>query len=214
MTQQIEEAPAEQSGFLRAIRLFIAVTLAIFTVGIVVGFGAATAESGVIKWKGVAIVAAAVLVLGSISFWLFRKGIAGEWLPRSPRQRTNRLVIYGTIAVGMVAGMLLQLGEQKAGGTVNFLPYDVPLHPAVAIGLLAGMPLLAWLYYRWHQSADEHDLAAYNFGGMLSLYAFFFLSICWWIAWRGGLTVEPQGYAIFWTVIIVWGAGWMWRRYR
>lgn len=214
MMQQNEDMPREQSALARIVRLVVGGLLVIFTIGVVAGFGMASHEKGDVSLKGIALVSLIVLLCGSLAWWLLRKGSEGEWLPRSPRQRTNRMVLYGTVALGVVAGFLMQLGEQRAPGDFNILPYDAPLNPAVALALLIAMPLLGWLYYRWHQSADEHDLDAYNFGGMLSLYAFFFLSIGWWIAWRGGFVPEPQGYAVFWTVIIVWSLGWMWRRYR
>lgn len=214
MMQQNEDAPREQSTLARILRLFIGGLLVVFTIGVVAGFGMASQEKGEVTLKGIAVVSLVVLLCGSLAWWLLRKGSEGEWLPRSPRQRTNRIVLYGTVALGAVAGFLFQLGDQRAPGDASLLAYDTPLDPTVALVLLAAMPLLGWLYCRWHQSADEHDLAAYNFGGMLALYAFFFLSIGWWIAWRGGFVAEPQGYAIFWVVIIVWSLGWMWRRYR
>ncbi|PLK25931.1 hypothetical protein [Novosphingobium sp. TH158] len=214
MTEQIDVKGAEPSPLFRAFAIIFAVLIGIFTLGMIGGFAYASIERGSASWKGIAIVVPLALLLGYCSWWLLRKGVAGDWLPRSPRQRANRLVLYSTMAVGVVAGILLQIGEQEMGGSTSFLGYDTPLDPAVAIGLLATLPVIAWLYYRWHQSADEHDQAAYNFGGMLSLYTYFFASIGWWIAWRGGLADEPDGFAIFWAVIIVWSLGWVWKRFR
>lgn len=215
MTDHVEMAPAEQSVFARVFRIFCAFVLAVFSLGVLTGFIKASVDAGAPSWKGIAIVGLMVPALLYGAWRLFRKGAEGDWLPRSPRRRTNRIVLYATLGVGALAGMLMQLGEGAAHpGSGRILPYDAPLDPVVAAILLLAMPLLGWLYYRWHSSADEHDLAAYNFGGMISLYAFFFASVGWWIAWRGGFVAEPDGYAIFWIVMGVWSLGWMWKKFR
>jgi len=216
MTDHVEvSTPREQSAFARAARLGIGFLLVVFSLGVLLGFSKASYDDGGPTLKGIAIIAVLVPGLLFLAWRLMRRGAEGEWLPRTPRRRSNRIVLYATLAMGAVGGMLMQIGEEAAHpGAGRFMPYDAPLHPTAALAMLATLPVLAWLYYRWHQSADEHDLAAYNFGGMLSLYAFFFGSVGWWIAWRGGFVTEPDGYALFWAVIVVWSLGWLWKKYR
>ena len=36
----------------------------------------------------------------------------------------------------------------------------------------------------------------------------------WWIAWRGNLVPEPNGYAIFWGFVLIWSGVAAWRQYR
>jgi hypothetical protein len=215
MMEPVDVQTREPSIFARSIKLIFGVLIAVFAVGVLVGFTKATLDGGEVHWKGIVIIAVLVPGLLFAAYRLIRSGGDGEWLPRTPRRRSNRIVLYASLAFGALAGVLMQLGEDKGHPAAGeFMSYDAPLNPTVALVLLTGLPLLGWLYYRWHQSADEHDLAAYNFGGMLSLYAYFFASIGWWIAWRGGFMPEPDGFSVFWLVIVVWSLGWMWKKFR
>ncbi|MFM6932978.1 MAG: hypothetical protein ACKOUT_12135 [Novosphingobium sp.] len=202
------------SPFKRAALVIGGVLLSVFALGVIVGYTKAAIEGGNFGWKALLVyLLAGALVLGGL--WMIRRGLTKFALPKSPRMREYQLIVLGTCLLGAVLGGLMQIGAPvgtEAG--LNILTYHAPISPAVAAVMLASLPLLAWLYYRWHKTADEHEQAAYNFGAVLGIYTYFFASIGWWVAWRGGLLPEPNGVAIFWTVIIVWSIGWIWHRFR
>jgi hypothetical protein len=195
------------SALARFACLFGGTMLGVFSLGAIAGFAKASIERGVIGWKAIPVfVIVALMIVAAI--WLVRKGMTRLTLAKSPKMREYQLVTLGTVAIGACAGALMQGGMTGTGGI------NGPISPAVAAVLLALIPVTAWLFYRWHMTADEHEQAAYNFGGILSLYVYFFATFGWWVAWRGGLTGEPSALAIFALVLIVWSIGWAWRRFR
>ncbi|MFM5955415.1 MAG: hypothetical protein ACKOPE_14085 [Novosphingobium sp.] len=195
------------SALARFACLFGGTMLGVFSLGAIAGFAKASIERGVIGWKAIPVfVIVALMIVAAI--WLVRKGMTRLTLAKSPKMREYQLVTLGTVAIGVCAGALMQGGMTGTGGI------NGPISPAVAAVLLALIPVTAWLFYRWHMTADEHEQAAYNFGGILSLYVYFFATFGWWVAWRGGLTGEPSALAIFALVLIVWSIGWAWRRFR
>jgi hypothetical protein len=202
------------SPFKRAALTIGGILIAVFALGVIVGYTKAAITGGTFGWKSLLVyMAAAALVLGGL--WMVRRGLTKFALRKSPRMREYQLVVLGTCLLGAVLGGVMQLGApagSEAG--LNIFSYEAPISPAVAAVMLAALPLLGWLYYRWHMTADEHEQAAYNFGAVLGIYTYFFTSIGWWVAWRGGLLPEPDGLAIFWAVIIVWSVGWIWHRFR
>ncbi|MFM5907284.1 MAG: hypothetical protein ACKOPO_06835 [Novosphingobium sp.] len=208
MTDSEIRAPAEMSAITRFACLFGGTILGVFSLGVIAGFAKASIERGAIGWKAIPVFVVIALMIAA-AIWLVRKGLTRMTLAKSPKMREYQLVTLGTVAIGVCIGALMQGGISSSGGGFNG-----PLSPAVAAVLLALMPVTAWLFYRWHMTADEHEQAAYNFGGILSLYAYFFATFAWWVAWRGGLTGEPSALAILVLVLIVWSIGWAWRRFR
>lgn len=214
MTNHEDAAPGAFAGLKRVAQLVGGSVIAIFALGVMAGYTKAAIERGVLGWKALVVYAAASAIL-FLGLWIARKGVERFALAKSPKMREYQIIMAVTVLLGGVIGILMQVGAGPSHAKgLSALSYEASMTPAVSAVLLATLPLLAWLYYRWHKTADEHEQAAYNFGGMLSLYAYFFASIGWWTAWRGGLLPEPDGFAIFWMVITVWLLGWLWRRYR
>lgn len=214
MTEMDETSGSQMSPVKRLISIAAGGVLAIFAVGIAFGYSKAALAHGALGWKGVVVYLIAGLMLLA-GLWLMRRALAGQRLASSPRMREYQIVMIATVMFGVVLGVLLQVGAIGNGNEgIGVLFDNSPISPGIAILFLASIPVINWLAYRWHQTADEHDQAAYNFGGMLSLYAYFSVSMGWWFGWRGGLLTEPNGVAIFWIVMAVWTAGWVWRRYR
>lgn len=214
MTSTDDVRSDEMSPLKRAALVFGGVLISVFALGVIAGYTKAEIEHGNFGWKALLVYSlAGALVLGGL--WMVRRGLTKFALPKSPRMREYQLVVLGTCLLGAVLGGLMQLGAPAGADTgFNIFSYEAPMSPAVAAVMLASLPLLAWLYYRWHKTADEHEQAAYNFGAVLGIYTYFFASIGWWVAWRGGLLPEPNGFAIFWAVLVVWSVGWLWHRFR
>ncbi len=89
-----------------------------------------------------------------------------------------------------------------------------PVPLAVAAVAIVGWLLAVALSLQWHRTVDEHEARTYEFGGLAGLYLYSVLAPAWWLAWRGGLAPEPDSMVIFLAVMLVWGIGWLWRRYR
>lgn len=188
--------------------------LALLSVGVVVGYSKAAMLNGALDWKAAVVFFVAALILAG-GLWLLWRSLRGQQLATTPRMREYQLVMVGTILLGVLLGFVVQMGSADSGKLgLGALTDNAPLSPGIAAVMLAALPLLAWLTYRWHKTADEHEQAAYNFGALLSLYAYFFVSTGWWIGWRGGIVGEPSGVAIFWMVLAVWTLGWVVRRSR
>lgn len=189
-------------------------TLMIFSLGVVAGYTKAALAKGTLGWKA-AVVFTIAGALFACGLWLVRRSLANRGLARSPKMREYQIVVIATAFFGGIVGMLMQIGSSGDDhNALSGLSYNAPLSPLVSVIILGSLPLLAWLYYRWHKTADEHEQAAYNFGAVLGIYTYFFASVGWWVAWRGGYLPEPNGFAIFWAVIIVWSIGWLWHRFR
>ena len=66
----------------------------------------------------------------------------------------------------------------------------------------------------WHRSVDEHEEHVYRFAALIALYAYFWASLMWWIAARGGILPPADAKVIFGIVWAVWGVAWAWGKYR
>ena len=136
-------------------------------------------------------------------------------LPASPRMRKSRILLYGCLVVGLVTGMGLALAEgPDAADMGTLLSSTAPISPTAALILFAALVVSMVLSLRWRMLLDEHERAAYDFGAVAALYVYFLASTGWWLLARGGWVPAPDGYVIFWLVMIVWTIGWMIRRYR
>lgn len=211
---EIDNAP-EPSSLTRFLNTAGGALIGLFALGFMVGFLQAILPDGIHGLKSVAVLGLGIglgLGLLALAWRMLKKGIGRPQIAKTPKMREYQIVLIALCLVGAIVGVLLQIDVHSSMG--NGLGYNMPISRPLAIGLLAIQPLLAFLYWRWHRSADELEQAAYTFGALMSVYAYFFASTVWWIGWRGGLCSEPDGYAIFWLVMVVWTFGWLWRRYR
>ena len=156
---------------------------------------------------------AALVIIGAV--WMIRRILPAYALPRSPRMRQGRMLLYLAGLVGAVLGALMVLaqgGEPRS--TMAILRGEAPLPQAVALILAAGVLLSLVLSVRWHALLDEHERAAYDFGAVVAIYLYFGLSTLWWLLWRAALVPAPDGIVIFALVTAAWIAGWLVRRFR
>ena len=210
-----DNGKAPRSVFSSAVVLAIAATVALFMMAFIAGMIAAGMEQdGPHSAAYYAILGvAALIVLGAI--WTIWRNIAAFSLPTSPRMRKTRILLYACLAMGVVAGVGMAVVEGPDASDLGTLfSASAPISPSAAIFLVVTMLLATALSARWHMLLDEHERASYDFGAVVALYAYFVVSVCWWLLARGGLAPSPDGYLIFWLVTIVWVIGWAIRRYR
>lgn len=136
------------------------------------------------------------------------------------RERLNRNIIVGCMAVGGVMGGTMaatgyfDIADPGSGAFAMFGDGPIPTFAAVAAVLFwaVAMPVVAWF---WHTRAiDEQEASAYRDGGYYAAYAYLILAPSWWILWRGGLLPEPNAVVIFFAFTIIWSAVWFWKKYR
>ena len=204
------------AGIRHTLKIAAAGLLVLFTLGATVGAFVATADLGITPKR---IVLTAGLVLAAIA--------AGYWLvsllrrfpstgPEAPRVATARRMVVISGAVGGLLGVLMAVATIGVGDAPAFAPFsDAPLPPLLAALLIAILvlvvPPVTWI---WHRSIDEHETAAYRLAALIALYAYFWLSVVWWLGARGGFLPPVEGIIVFFVTIAVWGLGWAWARFR
>lgn len=162
-----------------------------------------------------AIAALVMLAIAGLAGMVFRRlqritdgGVVGT------REKRARSMFSTSLVIGGGLGLLLAAGSIQIDDPL-YLYSDKPIPAAIAALALAVwlvlVPLVSW---RWWRNIDEHEVRAYSFGGMTALYAYFFITPAWWVAFRGGFVPEPQHMAIFLAVSVLWSIAWMWRRHR
>lgn len=209
-------AAAPESSFRQAMRFLafiLACLLGLAIIAFTAGFVAGMTEDGAVSWADIMAVGVGIFLLAGVA-WLLKRTLPDVALPSSPRMRSTRLILYVTIGLSVLLGIALAMLSDATGADVASVFADgSPLPQPVAIFLLAGLVVVTLLSIRWHMLLDEHERAAYDFGGIAALYAYFMLSAGWWLLWRGGMVIPPDGYAIFWTTMVVWALGWLARRF-
>lgn len=193
--------------------LAIASLVALFAFAFIAGMLAAGAEhDGPHSAAYYAILVGAVFVAGG-AIWVIVRNLAAFRLPASPRMRKSRILLYACLAVGLVAGVGMALAEgPEAANLGTLFSATAPISANAAILLVVTMLIATALSARWHMLLDEHERLAYDFGAVAAIYAYIIVSVCWWLLARGGLAPAPDGYLIFWLVMIVWIIGWVIRR--
>lgn len=136
------------------------------------------------------------------------------------RERLNRNIIIGCMALGAVMGGMLavtgnlDVTDRASGAPALFDDSPIPTIAALCIAFFwaVAMPVIAWF---WHTRAiDEQEASAYRDGGYYSAYAYLILAPTWWLLWRGGLLPKPNGVAIFLAFTSIWTVVWFWKKYR
>jgi hypothetical protein len=189
--------------------------LLLLSIGAIGGAAAAWIKSPENWGAAVLAMAGAVLIGAAATLGLLKlKPWAGSGEPISPgtRKANNLLLLSGFIGgvLGAVLSLsMISLDDPLALFSNSPMPRAVVI-PSIAVWLLI-VPLISW---QWHLSVDEHEEQSYQFGGLAALYLYSFLTPAWWLAARGGLLPAPDAMIIFMGVMLVWGIGWFWRRYR
>lgn len=199
----------------RVVLLIVSSFVALFAVAVMAGMiSAASEHEGPHSARFYAIFAAVAAVAAG-AIWVAFRNRKVFALPASPRMRKSRILLYGCLVVGIVTGMGLAIAEgPEAADMGTLLSTSSPISPTAALVLFAALVVSMVLSLRWHMMLDEHERAAYDFGAVAALYVYFWISMSWWLLARGELVPAPDGYIIFWLVMIVWAVGWMIRRYR
>ena len=172
---------------------------------------------GPLNLAGYAILAALIsvtLVLAFAIWRLFRQ------MKRSDKKVPQREKVYnnfliGSFLFGGVTGLILALtgsfDETEAGLISNdAMSPMLAIIMSVAIGVF--MPAVT---FYWHKNlVDEQEEAAYRFGALIAMYAFWFIAPVWWFLWRGGMLPEIDGIALYFITIFVALIVWFWKKYR
>ena len=208
-----DDAAGPRRAIIRAAKLGGAGTLTVFLIGGAAGAFAAMAEDGRIDPKGIAVVAAFALAGIAAATWfvrLLRRVPATA--PETPRATRARRMVVISGAIGGALGLLFAAGGVFEPG-VAFS--NTPISPLVAMIALAvvGIAVPA-VTLGWHRSVDEHEEHVYRFAALIALYAYFWASLMWWIAARGGILPPADAKVIFGIVWAVWGVAWAWGKYR
>lgn len=193
-----------------ALRAIVFGMLAVMSLGVLFGFLVSMAEHG---WKHSATAYLAllgiILVLAG-SGWLAVRALAAlRPGPASPRTTRARRMIYASMILGGVVGVLLQIGAVDSSRLIEGSLSPVAAIVAIA-GLLVGVTIISWI---WWRNIDEHEALSYKDGALAGMYAHSAITMTWWFGWRGGFFTEPHAMIILLIVTAVWGLVWAWRRY-
>ncbi len=172
---------------------------------------------GALDLAGVAVlgaIAAAILILAFVIWKLFQQGKqSGEKVPR--REKVYNRFLVGSFLFGGATGLALALtGSFDAPETS--LMSNAAMSPVLAIilSIAIGVILPAITLY-WHRHAvDEQEEAAYRFGALIAIYAFWFIAPAWWFLWRGGMLPEVNGVTLYFITMFVALIVWFWKKYR
>lgn len=209
--QQDEDAPRQLArGLWFILAPALALGLLAMAAGMIVG-AMSTGNYGTGFWIAVAL---AIAVLAG-TVWMIRRILPSYALPRSPRMRKSRLLLYIAGGLGAVFGAILVIVQgPDPDSTMAMLRGEDPIPQAAALLLAAGVGISLALSVRWHALLDEHERAAYDFGAVAAIYVYFTISTVWWLLWRAALVAPPDGIVIFFIVMAVWMVGWLIRRFR
>jgi hypothetical protein len=171
---------------------------------------------GPLTISGYAVLAALMsvtLLLAFVIWKLFRQMKRSEQKVPQREKVYNRFLI-GSFTFGGVTGLVLALtggfDETEAGLISNdAMSPTLAIILSIAIGVIA--PAIT-LY--WHKHAvDEQEEAAYRFGALIAMYAFWFIAPVWWLLWRGGMLPEVNGITLYFMTTFVALIVWFWKKY-
>ncbi len=193
---------------------------AIFLAGASVGFFSAHDPSRPLSTAGLLVgmglVGGTVLCLGLAVRTVLGISRSARTEIVAPSVRKGRTLTVLSALLGAVIAVIMLIGQsQGIGASPLSLFSDAPLQGWAAIALIAlTCTALPWITWAWHRAIDEHELDAYREGALYGLYAYSLLSFCWWLGARAGLLPSVNGVAVFMVTYTVWGAVWLWKRYR
>jgi hypothetical protein len=190
----------------------------IMILGAITGFLSAhmSEGGGPLTISGYAVLAALMsvtLLLAFVIWKLFRQMKRSEQKVPQREKVYNRFLI-GSFTFGGVTGLVLALtggfDETEAGLISNdAMSPTLAIILSIAIGVIA--PAIT-LY--WHKHAvDEQEEAAYRFGALIAMYAFWFIAPVWWLLWRGGMLPEVNGITLYFMTTFVALIVWFWKKY-
>ena len=190
----------------------------IMLLGVITGFLSQhnAQGGGTLNFAGVAVlgaIAAASLILAFVIWKLFQQGKQrGEKVPR--REKVYNRFLVGCFLLGGVTGLAHSL-TGRFDATETSLMSNAAMSPVLAIILSIAIGVIApaiTLY--WHKHVvDEQEEAAYRFGALIAMYAFWFIAPVWWLLWRGGMLPEINGITLYFMTCFAATAVWFWKKY-
>lgn len=190
----------------------------IMLLGAITGFLSAHIEEGggPLNLAGYAILAAFICVTLALAFaiWrLFRQMKRSDQKVPQREKVYNRFLI-GSFIFGGVTGLILALTGSFDETEAGLISNDA-MSPMLAIilSIALGVIVPAITFY-WHKNlVDEQEEAAYRFGALIAMYAFWFIAPVWWFLWRGGILPVIDGIALYFITIFVALIVWFWKKY-
>jgi hypothetical protein len=190
----------------------------IMLLGAITGFLSAHMEEGggPLNIAGYAILAAFICVTLALAFaiWrLFRQMKRSDQKVPQREKVYNRFLI-GSFIFGGVTGLILALTGSFDETEAGLISNDA-MSPMLAIilSIALGVIVPAITFY-WHKNlVDEQEEAAYRFGALIAMYAFWFIAPVWWFLWRGGILPAIDGIILYFITIFVALIVWFWKKY-
>ncbi len=226
MTQALTRWTANLTPAKRAILGFLALTLAIFTVGFFVGFGIATIEKGHLPrspWSYLALVTAAAALSALV---IFINALRHSQPARtSYEKRYNRAIVaFGAIGglIGLSWAMLqISNADEPKGFDLSWM-FDPAafqaLPPGAAIAAVVVLILVLGGAFAWyHRIIDDHEERGVLWGSTIGYYFMLFAVPCWLLLAAGGLLPTMTGaiaLALVLASTVVQAAVWAWLKYR
>ena len=190
----------------------------IMLLGAITGFLSAHMEEGgsALNTTDYAILAAFIsvtLVLAFAIWRLFRQMKQSDQKMPQREKVYNRFLI-GSFIFGGVTGLVLALnGSFDANENNLFATGDMSPVLAIILSIALGVIVPVITFY-WHKNVvDEQEEAAYRFGALIAMYAFWFIAPVWWFLWRGGILPEVDGITLYFITIFVALIVWFRKKY-
>jgi uncharacterized membrane protein YidH (DUF202 family) len=191
----------------------------IMLLGAIMGFlSVHMAEGGgPLNMSDYAIVAALISVNLMLAFAIWR---LLQQMKRSDQKVPQREKVYnrfmvGSFLFGGVTGLIFALtGSFDANETNLFASGAMSPTLAIIMSVAIGVIMPAVTFY-WHKNVvDEQEEAAYRFGALIAMYAFWFIAPVWWFLWRGGMLPNVNGIVLYFMTLSVALIVWFWKKYR
>jgi hypothetical protein len=190
----------------------------IMLLGAITGFLSAHMEEGggPLNLAGYAILAAFICVTLALAFaiWrLFRQMKRSDHKVPQREKVYNRFLI-GSFIFGGVTGLILALTGSFDETEAGLISNDA-MSPMLAIILSVALGVIVpAITFYWHKNlVDEQEEAAYRFGALIAMYAFWFIAPVWWFLWRGGILPAIDGIILYFITIFVALIVWFWKKY-
>lgn len=191
----------------------------IATLGAIVGYLAAhEAEGGgPLDTASIVTLTIFIAIIAALGFivWRSRRETRKAEFRVTSRDKMNTRIMWGSGIFGGLVALVL-IGADIMGPNDGNIFGSGPIPPvlAVILSVAIGIIVPAVTFY-WHKHVvDEQEEAAYRSGALIAMYAFWFIAPVWWLLWRGGLMVAPNGVALYLMTTFVALIIWFWKKYR
>jgi MFS family permease len=190
----------------------------IMILGAITGFLSAHMSEGggplnIASYAVLAALMSVALLLAFVIWKLFRQmKRSDQKVPR--REKVYNRFMVGSFIFGGVTGLILALTGSFDETEAGLISNDA-MSPMLAIILSVALGVIVpAITFYWHKNlVDEQEEAAYRFGALIAMYAFWFIAPVWWFLWRGGILPAIDGIALYFITIFVALIVWFWKKY-